>query len=106
MSSDLNETPDALNMQWLPGPARGCNRDWEFQAGESYLVAVMAGITATGEREVDIAIVVTQVCEEGAEFVDGYGDSWAAWEWSDVDWFLPLGPVVERLLTVEESNAE
>lgn len=94
-----DEIPAALTMQWIPGPARDCNHDWQFIDGERYLFAIVV------RSGVDIDIVHAHMDYKfGVEFSNQYGEPYGAWGWSDVSWFLPLEPVAERLLKQEATQ--
>jgi len=73
-----------LCQRWQPGGARG-NEHQEFIDGDQYVFAVRLS-----DDTWDIHSVVARVDPEtGAAFDNADGDTWGAWDWLDVEWFVP-----------------
>ena len=74
-----------LCQRWRPGGAQG-NEDQIFLDGDEYIFAVRLSTDSWELHSVSASVIP----EEGVEFltVDS-GDAWIAWDWSDVEWFIP-----------------
>ena len=73
---------------WQPGPVNGVDpleKD-QLEVGDRLLVLIHC-VSRNGGRNFWDAHVITAT-ETG--FDDADGDSWGAWDWSDVSWYLRL----------------
>lgn len=75
-----------VNACWKPGPVNGddpCERDL-VEVGDRFLVLVHC-VGQRGDFWDAHVIVATEIGWD-----DANGESWVAWDWSDVSWYLEL----------------
>ncbi len=75
-------------LPWQPGPLLGNDPvdSGTVECGDRFLVAVGCVNRHGGPNYWDTSVVVAT--EYGWD--DSNGDSWGAWSWSDVEWFIKL----------------
>jgi hypothetical protein len=93
MDKQLGKVPPPIPLSifacWKPGPANGndpCARDM-IEVGDRFLVLVHC-VSGHDPRHDFWDAHVIRATETGWD--DANGDSWSAWDWSDVSWYLEL----------------
>ena len=78
-----------MPLPWLPNPAYCGQGDYPpMLDGDRFLVAVPLHERCGGGFDIDVI-----TAKEYGGFDDSTGESWCAWDWSDVEWYIPLdGP--------------
>jgi len=83
--------PVPINACWMPGPVNGddpAEKDL-VEVGDRFLVLVHCVSMRGTKQERDFwdahVIVATETGWDNAD-----GDSWGAWDWSDVSWYMRL----------------
>lgn len=81
-----------------PNPFEWSPRDAHpelFEDGATYLVALRVKNARTQRTRWEVS-VITFACDGGFEVRDEHGDAWG-WEWSDVEYYVPIRDVTRSL---------
>lgn len=79
----MNPTPKTP-LPWVRNPDYDADTRIPMLVGDRFLIAVP--LSAGSGGGFDVSIIVAN--ESG--FDDANGDSWGGWDWSDVEWYIPL----------------
>lgn len=81
----MNTPTPKANLPWVENPNfGGSDEPLPMLVGDRFLVAVPLHKDSGGGF--DISVIVAN--EHG--FDDSNGESWSAWDWSDVEYYVPL----------------